>query len=150
MTGGPRRGRLPSSRPPAYRPAVAATEPAAASRVATSPATAAASVLEVPADRRRGTTAAARLEAAQEERPLRPSQGRLLHREALIRAPTAKHVREKKPQAECDTRHFLQRRNCSKNRQDGMAEASALVSAILWYRLGKASDGCGDTELCSA
>lgn len=96
MTGGPRRGRRPSSRPPAYRSAVAATEPAAAPRVATASAAAAASVLEVAADRRRGTAAAARLEAAQEKRPLRPSQGRLLLREALIRAPTAKHVREKK------------------------------------------------------
>lgn len=96
MTGGPRRGRRPSSRPPAYRSAVAATEPAAAPRVATASAAAAASVLEVAADRRRGTAAAACLEAAQEERPLRPSQGRLLLREALIRAPTAKHVREMK------------------------------------------------------
>lgn len=91
MTGGPRRGRRPSSRPPAYRAAVAATEPAAPG-IATASAAAATSKLEVAADRHSSTAAAARLEAAQEERPLRSSQGRLLLQEALIRVPGSRNV----------------------------------------------------------
>lgn len=86
MTGGPRRC-SPSSRPPASRTAaaVAATEAAAAApRLATASAAATASKLEVPARRHSGTAAASRLEATQEERPVRPSQSRLLLQEAVM------------------------------------------------------------------